>query len=65
LHSRRWPEERSFDQSWSFATQQMPHTIPFLMPVDESFDVGVDNRANAVVRSDENKVRGSISGGKD
>ena len=26
------------------ATQKMPRTIPFLMPVDETFDVGVDTR---------------------
>jgi hypothetical protein len=24
------------------ATQKMPRTIPFLMPVDETFDIGVD-----------------------
>ena len=26
------------------ATQKMPRTIPFLMPVDETFDIGVDTR---------------------
>ena len=26
------------------ATQKMPRTIPFLIPVDETFDVGVDTR---------------------
>jgi hypothetical protein len=28
------------------ATQKMPRTIPFLMPVDETFDVGVDTRTS-------------------
>jgi arylsulfatase A-like enzyme len=28
------------------ATQQVPHTIPFLMPWDETFDVGVDTRTS-------------------
>jgi hypothetical protein len=26
------------------ATQKIPKTIPFLMPADETFDVGVDTR---------------------
>lgn len=26
------------------ATQKIPKTIPFLMPVDETFDIGVDTR---------------------
>ena len=26
------------------ASQAIPHTIPFLMTIDESFDVGVDTR---------------------
>jgi len=28
------------------ATQKIPHTIPFLMPVDETFDVGLDTRTS-------------------
>jgi arylsulfatase A-like enzyme len=28
------------------ATQKMPRTIPFLMPVDETFDVGIDTRTS-------------------
>ena len=28
------------------ATQKMPRTIPFLMPADETFDVGVDTRTS-------------------
>jgi hypothetical protein len=28
------------------ATQKMPRTIPFVMPVDETFDVGVDTRTS-------------------
>ena len=27
-----------------FATKQVPHTIPFLMAIDETFDVGIDTR---------------------
>jgi hypothetical protein len=27
-------------------TQKMPRTIPFLMPVDETFDVGIDTRTS-------------------
>ena len=26
------------------ANQKIPHTIPFLMTIDETFDVGVDTR---------------------
>jgi hypothetical protein len=26
------------------ATQKIPHTIPFIMAIDETFDVGVDTR---------------------
>jgi arylsulfatase len=26
------------------ATRKMPHTIPFLMSIDETFDIGVDTR---------------------
>ena len=26
------------------ARRRMPHTIPFVMPIDETFDVGVDTR---------------------
>jgi arylsulfatase len=28
------------------ATQEMPRTIPFLLPVDETFDVGLDTRTS-------------------
>jgi hypothetical protein len=28
------------------ATQTIPHTIPFLMSIDETFDVGVDTRTS-------------------
>jgi hypothetical protein len=28
------------------ATQKIPHTIPFLMPTSETFDVGIDTRTS-------------------
>jgi hypothetical protein len=28
------------------ATKTMPHTIPFLLPIDETFDVGIDTRTS-------------------
>jgi arylsulfatase A-like enzyme len=28
----------------AIATHQMPHTIPFLMTIDETFDIGIDTR---------------------
>ena len=30
----------------SVATQTIPHTIPFLTTIDETFDVGVDSRTS-------------------
>ena len=26
------------------ATQSIPHTVPFLLPGDETFDIGIDTR---------------------
>jgi hypothetical protein len=32
------------------ATQKVPRTVPFVMPVDETFDIGVDTRTSVDVK---------------